>query len=222
VSLRSALVFAVALAAMLAPWPMLPRAFGAVFSTFGNVVAAVLGPRGDAGPRFSLPARGRATSDDGGDWAVQLCAADDAQPPLLLDTRILGYTPVAVLLAIAVASGLPRRRRMRVLSIAAGLVAARTALAISLSLARAFGDADGWASGRVGELLWFSLITPPALSYATPLLAWWLGFALTTSHVASADERARRPRSRGALPGPRPPSAVSRGRPRSPRRRRSG
>jgi hypothetical protein len=191
VSRRSALVFVVAIAALLAPWPVLPRAFGATFSAFGNVVAAVLGPGGDARPRFSLPARGQATADDGGDWAVQLQAAGETGPPRLLDTRILGYTPVAVLLAIAVASALPRRRRLRVFTIAAGVVAARTALAITLPLARAFSDADGWASGRVGEVLWFSVVTPPALSYATPLVAWWLGFALTTPDVPPAPCAAR-------------------------------
>jgi hypothetical protein len=181
---RSVLLFAVALALLLAPWPSLGRAFGAAFSAYANGVTRGLGLCGVAAPRFALPQRGRAGAKDGGEWAIQLGTQviDVADgPPRLLDTRVLGYTPLAVLLALGVASRLPRRRRVLVLAFSFACLLGRTALAIALPVARAFGgERAGWAFGPIAELVWFGLITPPVMSYATPLLAWWTGFALTT------------------------------------------
>jgi hypothetical protein len=201
---RAALIFAVALALLLAPWPLLGRAFGALFSAYANGVTRVLGLGGEATPRFSLPPGGEAPAEDGGAWAVQLTArgADGAAPesaPVFLDTRVLGYTPVAVLLALAAASRLPRRRRLEVFAFALACLLARTAAAIALPVARTFeGARAAWAFGPFAELLWFGLIMPPVMSYATPLLAWWTGFALTTPPDAPATKRGdRRARGRG-------------------------
>jgi hypothetical protein len=205
---RAAAVFALALALLLAPWPVLGRAFGAVFSVYANGVTRGLGLGGEATPRFSLPPRGQATAEDGGDWAVQLAAPTDGAAvadgaPMLLDTRVLGYTPIAVLLALAAASRLARRRRLQVFAFALACLLARTATAIALPVARTFeGARAGWAFGPVAELAWFGLIMPPVMSYATPLLAWWTGFALTTPPEAAARAShearggARRPRGR--------------------------
>ena len=51
---RAVLVFALALAGLLAPWPGLGRGFAFVFCGYANGVTGVLGLGGDAAPRFSL------------------------------------------------------------------------------------------------------------------------------------------------------------------------
>jgi hypothetical protein len=200
---RWAIRLAVALVLLLSPWPGVGRGFAAIFSGYANVVVAAGGLGGDARPRFSLPPQGQARAEDGGAWAVRLAAsgADDSDTGLLLDTRILGYTPLAVALALVAASRLPRRRRLRVLGFALACLLLRTGLAIALPVARAFSATrTGWAFGPVPETLWFAFLTPPAMSYATPIAAWWLGFALTTPRasppVSARSERPAR-RSRG-------------------------
>ncbi|HVZ74966.1 MAG TPA: hypothetical protein VHJ20_21440 [Polyangia bacterium] len=195
---RGVLVFVVAIAVLLVPWPFLGRAFATVFSGYANVVTRVFDLGGDAEPRFSVPPRGRASTEDGGDWAVALAGRDaPADQAMLLDTRVLGYTPVAVLLALAVASRLPRRRRLLVLALASACLLARAAAAIALPVARAFdADRTGWAFGTFAEVVWFGAIMPPAMSYATPLVAWWIGFALTTENAVPAPAEKPREKSR--------------------------
>src|SRR5258708_21630560 len=34
-------------------------------------------------------------------------------------------------------------------------------------------------SGLLAEVVWWVLIAPPVMSYATPLLAWWVALAIT-------------------------------------------
>jgi hypothetical protein len=205
---RAALAFAVALAALLAPWPGVGRAFAAAFGAYANVVTSMLDLGGEAPPRFSRPPRGVATSEDGGDWAVALAVDAKAEEglPILLDTRVLAYTPVAVLLALAVGSRLSRRRRLMVLGFGLLVLLARTALAIALPVARRFeGTRAGWAFGPIAEIVWFGLVTPPVMSYATPLLAWWTGFALTTPAAASSRRRTRTRQGARSAPSVEPP-----------------
>jgi hypothetical protein len=177
---RAALTFAALALVLLAPWPRYGRAVSAVFGVFGNAVVELTSAGGDAEPRFSIAGRGT-SSADANDWTVWLGATRGpaaAQPPRPLETRILGYTPLALLLALTIASPASWRRRVKMIAIGSALLLLRLALAIALPVGRAFGDRPS-PSGPLTAIVWYVLIELPAMSYAAPLFAWWLSLALT-------------------------------------------
>lgn len=187
---RQVLIFAAVAVALLAPWPRLGRAFVPTFAAYGNLIAGALDL--PARPRFSPPAAGEATRADGGDWAVRVAPRGQGEG-MLLDTRVLGYTPLAILAALVAALQATARRRVAVLAGALALLLARLGLAIALPLARAYDTPAGaaWAFGAPAELAWNVVVTPPASSYVAPLLAWWLALALTTPRAPAAARPAR-------------------------------
>jgi hypothetical protein len=182
---RSAITFAVLVVLLLVPWPRLGRVFAVLFSGYANAVVVVTGAGGAHEPRFSAqPPAGAppAGGEEGGDWAVWLSAtsAGESGPAAApLDTRIIGYTPLALFAALTLATAVPRRRRLAILGMGGGLLLARLAVAIALPTARAFGG-SGLAFGPFAETIWFVLIDLPAMSYVAPLFAWWLGLGLTS------------------------------------------
>jgi len=179
---RAVLVFVALAVLFLAPWPRWGRAFGALFCGFCNVLVAGMDTRGAAPPRFSLPAPGEIAADEGGAWAVLLTSSDARAP---LDTRIIAYTPLAIFLALALATPVACRRKA--IMIVGGLVVllGRLAFAVLVPLESAFGGARG-ASASFGQIAWTVLITPPVMSYAAPAAVWWAGLALTTPRATSA------------------------------------
>lgn len=194
---REAAMFAALIVLLLAPWPRWGRAFGVFFSGYGNMLVPLLNS-GDGAPRFELPPRGQA-----GDWDVVLRAGEQVVP---LETRIIGYTPLAVFVALALATPVPRRRKAIILVGGLAVLLLRLAFAILVPLG------DTRAGGAAG--IWTVLITPPAMSYAAPLAVWWLTFSLTTPARASTPAPAGArpaPRRRG---GGRAPTAAAGARPR--------
>jgi hypothetical protein len=177
---RSVITFAVLALVLLAPWPRYGRAVGALFGVFANAVVEVTGAGGDAEPRFSTAGRGT-SGVDAHDWTVWLGATRGpaaAEPSMPLETRILGYTPLALLLALTIASPASWRRRLKMITIGCALLLSRLALAIALPVGRAFGGRPS-PSGPLTEIAWYVLIELPAMSYVAPLFAWWISFALT-------------------------------------------
>jgi hypothetical protein len=177
---RSAITFAALAVLLMAPWPRYGRAVGAAFGLFGNAVIAVTGVGGTAEPRFSTVEQGPSPPETN-DWTVWLGATRgpaSGQPPMPLEIRILGYTPLALLLALTIASDAPWRRRLKMTAIGWALLLSRLALAIVLPVGRAFGDRQS-PSGPLADIVWYVLIDLPAMSYAAPLLAWWIAFAAT-------------------------------------------
>ena len=176
-----ALFFGLALV-LLAPWPNYGRLFGPLFCAFGNAVIVVAGTGGDSEPRFSTQPRGPVTAEAGTtDWTVWLAATQSdgpARPPLPLDTRILGYTPLALSLALTLAFAASWRRKLRMLGVGFGLLLIRLAIAIALPISRAFSP-HPTAPGPISELVWYVLIDLPAMSYVAPLFAWWIAFTST-------------------------------------------
>jgi hypothetical protein len=166
---RELAVFAVLVVLLLAPWPRLGRAFVAFFGAYGNVLVGALDTGDAAPPRFGPPQPGEVGAADGGEWAVILRSGDRALP---LDTRIIGYTPLAIFLALALATPVPRRRKAIILSGGLAFLLARLAFAVMAPL----------GSTRLGlaAALWTVLIASPVMSYAAPLAVWWVAFALTT------------------------------------------
>ena len=189
---RALLLFAALVVLLLAPWPGWGRAFGVAFSAYGNILVTLSGAAGDPPPRFEVPAAGQVGTEDGGAWAVVLRAGQQALP---LDTRIIAYTPLAIFLALALATPVPRRRKLFVLAGGLAFLLARLAFAVLVPLERAFGGgAAGLALGTLAGIAWTVLVTPPVMSYAAPLAAWGVAVALTTPRAPAAQERARRTR----------------------------
>ena len=112
---------------LLAPWPGYGRLFRPLFCAFGNAVIVVVGAGGDSAPRFSTQPGAAPTMRDGSttDWTVWLAASGGdgpSRPPLPLETKILGYTPLALSLALTLSFAVSWRRKLRMLGI--GLAAA--------------------------------------------------------------------------------------------------
>jgi len=167
---------------LLAPWPSYGRLFGPLFCAFGNTVIVVTGTGGDSEPRFSMQPRGPAAAGaETTDWTVWLAPTHGdvpSRPALPLETRILGYTPLALSLALSLAFVASWRRKLRMLGIGLGLLLLRLAIAIALPVSRAFSPHPS-APGPISELVWYVLIDLPAMSYVAPLFAWWIAFTAT-------------------------------------------
>jgi len=178
---RAVLVFALLTILLLAPWPGWGRRFGAGFSAYGNGLVALTG--GGATASFRPSTAHEVSAADGGDWAVVLMAGEQAFP---LDTRIIAYTPLAIFLALALATPVARRRKAAILGGGFAFLLARLAFAVLVPLQR-----SSEARSLVG-LAWTVLIATPAMSYAAPLAVWWVAVALTTPRGQAPGARRRR------------------------------
>ncbi len=167
---------------LLAPWPRYGRLFAPLFCAFGDAVIVVAGAGGESEPRFSTQPRGPVMADaEATDWTVWLAATGGdglSRPPLPLETRILGYTPLALSLALTLAFAASCRRKLRMLGIGLALLLVRLAIAIALPVGRAFTP-HATPPGPISELVWYVLIDLPAMSYVAPLFAWWIAFTAT-------------------------------------------
>jgi hypothetical protein len=191
---RALAVFAALVIILLAPWPGWGRAFAKAFGVFGNGLVVVAGPWDGPPPRFEVPPPGDVSARDGGPWAVVL----SSNRGIPLDTRIIAYTPLAIFLALALATPVARRRKLIILAGGFACLLVRLAFAVLVPLDRAFaGGRSGSTLAELAAVVWTVFVTPPVMSYATPLVVWWLGVALTTARRAEASRGAGRSRTRG-------------------------
>lgn len=199
---RFLLVFAVSCAVLLAPWPRWGRACSAIFTGYGNFVIGLFGIGSPAEPGFLRPDASDRRRPEVGEWSVLLGRSDgDHGRAVPLDTRIIGYTPFAVFAALLVATPVARRRKLRIAAGGAAILLARLAAAIALPVARSLGPGGpSWAQGTVVDTIWFALLTPPAMSYVTAALAWWVPLALTTRPALKAGGQAGSARTRASRP----------------------
>jgi hypothetical protein len=185
---RELAVFTVLLVLLLVPWPGCGRAFVGFFRAYGNGLVGAFGEGGEPPGRFEAPDPGQVGAADGGEWAVLLRAGDRVVP---LDTRIIGYLPLAIFLALALATPVPRRRKAIIVVGGLAFLLARLAFAVLTPLG---GTRSGLAAA-----VWTVMIAPPVMSYAAPAAVWWVAFALTTrattaQPVRNAARGARVPR----------------------------
>jgi hypothetical protein len=167
------IIFAVLMLVLLAPVPVSGRIFRVAFCGYANAVARVLGIGQASEQAFSVEdpaeAAGVGPRYQTDEWTVFLSrrGLEEMSRSNPIDTRIIGYTPIAVLLALVIATPLPLRRRLIVFGLGMGLVLMRLAVAIVLP------------AGRWSEATWRAVINPPAVSYALPLVAWLIGLTIT-------------------------------------------
>jgi hypothetical protein len=132
------------------------------------------------------------------DWTVMLSSVGGPRETerFPLSTRILGYTPFAIFVALVAAGPMTGRRRWKAAVIGASILLVRLAIAIALPVGRAFGQHDGdGGTGIAAEMAWTSLVDEPALSYVSPLLAWGIGLLLTSPRHARGAHRKSKARS---------------------------
>jgi hypothetical protein len=180
---RVVLRVAVMMLLLLAPWPGVGRLFAAGFALYANAVVQSLRlESAGARPPVSLPTDVQRREPAVDDWTVMLSAdlagSDGSVMPL--GVRILGYTPVAIFVALVLGIPMAWRRRLAIGALGTFILSARLAAAIAIPVARAFGRLGAQTTaGVAAEAAWDSLIDQPALSYVTPLVAWSVSFLAT-------------------------------------------
>jgi hypothetical protein len=198
------LTFAALVIVLLGPWPGYGRVFGVLFSAYGNGVVSTLGiGASSVPPRFATPTPEESRDPEVSEWTVLLSVerAKGDHTVVPVDARIFGYTPLAIFLALGLATSVGRRRKLMVLVGGLVFLLARLAVAVALPVARALGPLrPPWASGLLAEIVWWVLIAPPVMSYATPLLAWWVALAATAKPASTggANSRVVAPRTQRA------------------------
>jgi hypothetical protein len=169
--LRFAATFLLAYAAGIAAWPLLERAYAALFRTSGETLLAPFVPRG------TVVFRPRAADEPGGadTEVVVKKRGNPKEVQVNFGSRKTGYLPAVFLIALIVASPVPRRRR--VVALLWGLLAVHVLVAArvgGLLFATWRDPAAGgtvittiqnalarrvWASGEIGVVLIWILTT---------------------------------------------------------------
>jgi hypothetical protein len=207
VTRRFLITFAILAAVFLLPWPRWGRVMSRVFAGYGNLVVGILDIGGDRAPRFVSPTEAERQQPDVGEWAVLLTSGGDenGSQSTPLDTRIIAYTPFAIFAALVLATRTDRRRKLKIAAVGGAALLARLAAAVALPVARSLGPPyPFWASGPAAEALWYAFITPPAMSYVTAALCWWISLALTapTTRARELANKGRRGDRKVARRGP--------------------
>jgi hypothetical protein len=162
------ITFALVLGILLAPWPGWGRIVAAGFTDYANAIAHTLGIGDAAQQRFSTASPVN-PSDSADEWIVKVRSGTPRS--VSIDTRILAYTPIAVLLALAAATPMPRRRKLVALALGMAAMLIRLSLVFVL---------PAWT---VAQLYFLVVINPSAMSYFAPLIAWWISLAVTRARV---------------------------------------
>lgn len=168
--------FLLLLALLLYPWPLVGRLFVQAFDVAANIgVAAALN---DPEAQAHFAAADVAASDEpsAGEWNTVLSiqrGASDALTTISLGVRRLGYVPLATFVALVLVTPVERRRKLAIGTVGISLLLLRLSLAVALPLARAFGTlANDSPGGWLASVLYYSLIEPPNLMYAAPVVTW--------------------------------------------------
>jgi hypothetical protein len=170
--------FAILFALVMIPWPGLGRAFNETFSLVASIAvdACVEDPEVIARFHPANPENPDEASLDAWDTVFSV-SRSRSEPPLEvpLPLRRLAYVPLATFVALALATPLERRRKLRVLGWGLGLLLVRLALTIALPIARNFevvekGTALDWGM----RVVYYGLLEPPNLMYGAPVVTWFL------------------------------------------------
>ncbi|HEX3772607.1 MAG TPA: hypothetical protein VHV30_17130 [Polyangiaceae bacterium] len=184
-----------AIALLLAPWPVLPTVMTVAFCVVSSVALDACANEDGQNVHFA-PADGAA----GQGWEVRL-AGDGPQRGAAapsVDLRIF-YDPFALFLGLALAAPIAAGRRRRVLAWGLGALALRMAFTIGAPLASFLGALEpGGVVDVVSRVAFKALIEPPNMLYATPIILFGLALLLTSEDRASNEAPARPPPARPA------------------------
>ena len=123
-----------------------------------------------------------------------LNATTNAKTTTAIEARELGWLPFATFLAIVLASPLPWRRRRTNLLWGALVLGARLVLAVGLPIAHYVGAlSNGSVFDVLGHVFFWSVIEPPDMTYAAPVLAFLFGLFFTTSGTGVTPSRSASP-----------------------------
>lgn len=172
--------FAVVFGLLVTPWPGVPRSFSSAFNQVADFCGHGLFSTERHAVRFvSAPA---AAVD--GDWdcvvLVQNATSGAMVDAASLDLHRVVYLPLAVFLALSLASPL-RRRGIRPLLLLGGLflLPLLALLPIGSFLAQIHVLALGTTAQSFVDIAYRALVTPPGMAYAIPALLWASIMALT-------------------------------------------
>jgi hypothetical protein len=164
--------FAIALALLMPPWPVLGRAYGHAVGAWTDMT---LSPA--AAPvklRFSVPAD---VEPSGSSWQLRVHAEQPTGEYVgtVLDLRRSGYIASAVFAALALATPLPWRKRLALMAIGLPILQLLPLLPLLSFFSgklpvQAFQL--GAATSAAVEIAYHALVAPPGMAYAVPALLW--------------------------------------------------
>lgn len=166
--------FTIAFVLLMVPWRWLGDAYSLAFSMASTVALEAVVDEREFAIRFEP------TADP---WGVRFLGTDVRKGTLTelpIEAREIGYVPAATLFALVFASSIDLKRRRTVLLSGMGVVGGRTALAVGLPVAHFVGalSAGSLADG-LARTIFYALIEPPDMAYATPLVAFLFALALS-------------------------------------------
>jgi len=167
--------FGLLFGASLMPIPWLADTYATVFAAVSNVALAPVNARGPITFRVEPPARIRVT----GSWKPILRISDPGgrlPPAEAINLKTLSYRPIAVFLALALASSLRgRRRNALVLGGGLGVMLAVTTFLTALPTLTELA-VRGLLGGVLGALVetCFKGLLTPIMVLVIPALVWWL------------------------------------------------
>jgi hypothetical protein len=193
---RSALLvaakFALIFVALMVPWRWLGKAYSLGFSLVATVALEAVVDAREHTVRFE-PVDSDTDPQPGREWDVRFTGtevATGARSTTLIEARELGYIPFATFVALASAAPLAWRRRRTILAWGLAAITVRLALAVGLPVLQYVGAVSpGTAVATMVRVLFWSLIDPPDMMYAWPVLAFILALHLTRSYPAPVFSR---------------------------------
>jgi hypothetical protein len=178
--------FAIAFVLLMVPWRWVGDAYSLTFSMVSTVaLETVIDER-----EFKL--RFEPTADP---WGVRFLGTDvrtGTTTELPIEAREMGYVPAATLVALVFASSIDVKRRRTVLLSGLGVLGARVALGVGLPIAHFVGTLPaGSLADGVARTIFYALIEPPDMAYATPLVAFLFALAFSRPRSPALARRIR-------------------------------
>lgn len=161
--------FAFLLSFFMVPWPRLGSLYSAAAEALGNLLL------GDSTATlyFVLP-------DSGHDFSIELQAGLAAGVRVPIDLRTLAYIPTAMFLALTLATPIWKGSRgVTVLVLGTVVLHAFLVVSIAIPLVLLFAEPQpmhllelGTTLKRLLDVVYRSLVAPPGMAYAIPILLW--------------------------------------------------
>jgi hypothetical protein len=166
-------------AALTYPWAALGHAFESAFSSVANVGLGAFLAVQNVQARFTAADPRVAEEQSNVVLSVKNTTSEQVSR-VPLGVRRIAYVPFATFIALIAVTPVTRRRKLVVVAAGLGLLLVRVVVAVSLPLARHFGAIEKDSLGNLlSRVVYYSLIEPPNLMYAAPIVVWALLLLVT-------------------------------------------